>query len=108
MQRGMNPKKSAIEGANEIIFAILATTITLTAVFMPVIFLEGLTGRLFREFGVVVAGSVIISSFVSLTLTPMMSSRMLKKTQNESKIFLKSEQFFKGIERSYKDRKSVV
>jgi len=102
IERGMKPKKAAIEGANEIIFAILATTITLTAVFMPVIFLEGLTGRLFREFGVVVAGSVIISSFVSLTLTPMMSSRMLKKTQNESKIFLKSEQFFKGIERSYK------
>src|SRR5690554_6373094 len=69
---------------------------------MPVIFLEGLTGRLFREFGVVVAGSVLISSFVSLTLTPKMSSRMLKKTQNENKIFLKSEHFFTGIERSYK------
>ncbi|WP_107039666.1 efflux RND transporter permease subunit [Brumimicrobium mesophilum] len=102
IERGMKPKQAAIEGSNEIIFAILATTITLTAVFMPVIFLEGLTGRLFREFGVVVAGSVIISSFVSLTLTPMMSSRMLKKTENKSKIFLKSERFFNGLTRGYK------
>jgi len=102
IERGMKPKKAAIEGANEIIFAILATTITLTAVFMPVIFLDGLTGRLFREFGVVVAGSVIISSFVSLTLTPMMSSRMLKKTENKSKIFLRSERFFNGLTRGYK------
>jgi multidrug efflux pump len=102
IERGMKPKKAAIEGANEIIFAVIATTITLTAVFMPVIFLEGLTGRLFREFGVVVAGSVIISSFVSLTLTPMMSSRLLKKTENKSKIFLKSEKIFEGLTRGYK------
>ena len=102
IERGMKPKKAAIEGSREIIFAILATTITLTAVFMPVIFLEGLTGRLFREFGIVVAGSVIISSFVSLTLTPMMSSKMLKKTKNKSEIFLKSERFFNGLTRGYK------
>ncbi|PWH81356.1 efflux RND transporter permease subunit [Brumimicrobium oceani] len=102
IERGMKPKKAAIEGANEIIFAILATTITLTAVFMPVIFLDGLTGRLFREFGVVVAGSVIISSFVSLTLTPMMSSRLLKKSKAKSKLFVKSEKFFNGMERGYK------
>ncbi|PKR81333.1 acriflavin resistance protein [Brumimicrobium salinarum] len=102
IERGMKPRKAAMEGANEIVFAILATTITLAAVFMPVIFLEGLTGRLFREFGVVVAGSVLISSFVSLTLTPMMSSRLLKKTKNKSKIFLKSERFFNRLERGYK------
>ncbi|RFC53288.1 efflux RND transporter permease subunit [Brumimicrobium aurantiacum] len=102
IERGMKPKKAAIEGANEIIFAVIATTITLTAVFMPVIFLEGLTGRLFREFGIVVAGSVIISSFVSLSLTPMMSSRLLKKTKNRSKIFMKSERFFEGLTRGYK------
>jgi len=100
IERGMKPKKAAIEGANEIVFAVIATTIT--AVFMPVIFLQGLTGRLFREFGVVVAGSVIISSFVSLTLTPMMSSRLLKKTENKSKLFLKSEKFFNGLTRGYK------
>lgn len=102
IEKGMKPRKAAIEGANEIIFAIIATTITLTAVFMPVIFLDGLTGRLFREFGVVVAGSVIISAFVSLTLTPMMSSRMLRKTENKSKLFLKSERFFNGLTRGYK------
>lgn len=102
IERGMKPKQAAIEGSNEIIFAVIATTITLTAVFMPVIFLEGLTGRLFREFGIVVAGSVIISSFVSLTLTPMMSSRMLKKTKTKSKIFMKSERFFNGLTQGYK------
>ncbi|MDX1651522.1 MAG: efflux RND transporter permease subunit [Brumimicrobium sp.] len=102
IERGMNPKKAAHEGAKEIVFAVIATTITLTAVFLPIIFLEGLTGRLFREFGVVVAGSVIISSFVSLTLTPMMSSRLLKKKKKESKWFIKSEKFFKGMTEAYK------
>lgn len=102
IERGMNPKKAAHQGAKEIIFAVIATTITLTAVFLPVIFLEGLTGRLFREFGVVVAGSVIISSFVSLTLTPMMSSRLLKKKQKQSNWFKKSEAFFNGMTNGYK------
>ncbi len=102
IERGMPPRKAAIKGANEIVFAILATTITLSAVFMPVIFLEGLTGRLFREFGMVVAGSVLISAFVSLTLTPMMSSRMLRKPEKRSKLFLKSERFFENLTRGYK------
>ncbi|MEX1190537.1 MAG: efflux RND transporter permease subunit [Brumimicrobium sp.] len=102
IERGMKPKKAAHEGAKEIIFAVIATTITLTAVFLPVIFLEGLTGRLFREFGIVVAGSVIISSFVSLTLTPMMSSRLLKKKQKQSNWFKKSEAFFTGLTNGYK------
>jgi multidrug efflux pump len=102
IERGMNPKKAAHEGSKEIVFAIIATTVTLTAVFMPVIFLQGLTGRLFREFGVVVAGSVIISSFVSLTLTPMMSSRLLKKKKKETAWFKRTERFFKGMTSGYK------
>lgn len=102
IERGMNPKKAAHEGAKEIIFAVIATTITLTAVFLPIIFLQGLTGRLFREFGIVVAGSVIISSFVSLTLTPMMSSRLLKKKKKQTAWFKKSEVFFTGMTNMYK------
>jgi multidrug efflux pump len=102
IEKGMDPKKAAHEGSKEIVFAIIATTVTLTAVFMPVIFLQGLTGRLFREFGIVVAGSVIISSFVSLTLTPMMSSRLLKKKQSESAWFKSTERFFTGMTSGYK------
>lgn len=76
-EQGLNPLQAAHEGSKEIFFAVLSTTITLAAVFLPIIFLQGLTGRLFREFGIVIAGSVLISAFVSLTLTPMMSSRLI-------------------------------
>ncbi len=78
IENGVENYKAGHEGSKEIFFAILSTTITLVAVFLPIIFLQGITGRLFREFGMVVAGSVIISAFVSLTLTPMMSTRILK------------------------------
>jgi hydrophobe/amphiphile efflux-1 (HAE1) family protein len=86
VEKGQNRVQAAFSGSREIFFAVVSTTITLVAVFLPVVFLQGLTGRLFREFGVVVAGSVIISSFVSLTLTPMMSSRLLKKGRLKSKL----------------------
>lgn len=79
VEKGESRVQAAFVGSREIFFAIISTTITLVAVFLPVIFLQGVTGRLFREFGVVVAGSVVISAFVSLTLTPMMCSRILKK-----------------------------
>jgi hydrophobe/amphiphile efflux-1 (HAE1) family protein len=103
VEAGENPRDAAHQGSKEIIFAVISTTITLTAVFLPVIFLEGLTGRLFREFGIVVAGSVIISSFVSLTLTPMMSSRLLKKKKGTSQFFIKTEAFFNGMISGYKN-----
>ena len=103
VEAGMEPKKAAHEGSREIIFAIISTTITLTAVFLPVIFLQGLTGRLFREFGVVVAGSVVISAFISLTLTPMMSSRLLKKTEKHSRFYRVSEKFFDRLMKGYKN-----
>ncbi len=81
VEAGQDRIQAAFAGSREIFFAVVSTTVTLVAVFLPVIFLQGLTGRLFREFGVVVVASVIISSFVSLSLTPMMASRMLKKSQ---------------------------
>ena len=82
----MDNYKAGYTGSKEIFFAIISTTITLVAVFMPIVFLQGITGRLFREFGVVVAAAVLISSIVSLTLTPMMSTRLLTRTQKEGKM----------------------
>ncbi|MCX6240179.1 MAG: efflux RND transporter permease subunit [Bacteroidia bacterium] len=101
IEAGENPVVAGHKGSEEIIFAIISTTITLAAVFLPIIFLGGLTGRLFREFAVTVAGSVIISAFVSLTLTPMMCSRMLKKSTSESKIYLWSERLFERMNGGY-------
>lgn len=86
IEHGMNNFKAGYTGSKEIFFAIISTTITLVAVFMPIVFLQGITGRLFREFGIVVASAVLISSIVSLTLTPMMSTRLLTRTQKEGKI----------------------
>ncbi|MEJ5315427.1 MAG: efflux RND transporter permease subunit [Tenuifilum sp.] len=86
IEHGMDNYKAGYTGSKEIFFAIISTTITLVAVFMPIVFLQGITGRLFREFGVVVAAAVLISSIVSLTLTPMMSTRLLTRTQKEGKI----------------------
>jgi multidrug efflux pump len=101
VERGMKPFQAAHEGSREIVFAIISTTITLAAVFLPIIFLQGLTGRLFREFGIVVAGAVIISAFISLTLTPMMSSRILKQRERQNVFFRKTEPFFRGMISGY-------
>ncbi|MDD4058222.1 MAG: efflux RND transporter permease subunit [Bacteroidales bacterium] len=94
IERGVPPKEAAIEGSKEIFFAVLATTITLVAVFFPIVFLQGVTGRLFREFSVVIAGAVIISSFVALTFTPMISSKLLKKNAHEGRFYKWTEPFF--------------
>jgi len=101
IEKGMNPLKAGFEGSREIYFAIISTTITLASVFLPIMFLQGLTGRLFRGFGVVVAGAVLISAFVSLTLTPMMSARVLHKTEHESKLFQLSERWFNRLVSGY-------
>lgn len=106
VEAGENPKTAAHKGSKEIFFAIVSTTITLAAVFLPIIFLEGFTGRLFREFGVVVAGAVIISAFVSLTLTPMMSSKILRKKQRQSRFYASTEVFFTRLISGY--QKSLV
>ncbi|NVK83201.1 MAG: efflux RND transporter permease subunit [Cytophagia bacterium] len=101
IEAGMKPIDAGIAGTNEIFFAVISTTVALVAVFMPVIFLQGLTGRLFREFGIVVAGAVVISSFVALTLTPMMSSKLLKKREKQNWIYEKTEPFFVMLNRAY-------
>lgn len=102
IEKGMNPKLAAIEGSKEIFFAVISTSITLAAVFLPVIFMDGFVGRLFREFGVVIAGAVLISAFVSLTLTPMLNARMVRKDPTKkSKFYLATEPFFQGMERIY-------
>lgn len=101
VEAGSNPKEAARAGATEIYFAVISTTIAVVAVFLPVIFLDGLTGRLFREFGLVVASAVAISSFVSLTLTPMMSSKLLKRRAVQPWLYRKTEPFFNRLSASY-------
>lgn len=110
IERGMAPRKAGIEGATEIFFAIISTTITLVAVFLPVIFLQGLTGRLFREFGFVVAGAVVISAFVSLSLTPMLSSKWLKPSESKTpKMFRKLNLWYdKKLTNFLKNRRIAV
>ena len=103
IENGLSPVQAGIQGSAEIFFAIIATTVALVAVFMPVIFLEGITGRLFREFGMVLAGSVIISSFVALTLTPMLSTRILKKREKHNWLYKVTEPFFINLSNAYRN-----
>jgi len=101
IEQGMTPVQAGKKGTQEIFFAVISTTVALTSVFFPIIFLEGLTGRLFREFGITVAGAVIISSFVALTLCPMLSTRMLKKRERQTWFYRKTEPFFSWLNSSY-------
>lgn len=101
IERGMRPRAAGIEGAKEIFFAVISTTITLLAVFLPIVFMEGTTGRLFREFSFVVAGSVIISSFAALTITPMLATKLLKRRKEQSWFYRKTEPFFAGLNHYY-------
>jgi len=98
IESGIEPIQAGIKGTAEIFFAVISTTVALAAVFLPIMFLKGITGRLFVEFGVVIAGSVIISSFVALTLTPMLSSKILKQREKHSWFYYKTEPFFKALE----------
>ena len=101
IERGMNPMEAGIEGSKEIFFAVISTTITLLAVFFPIVFMEGMTGRLFREFSFVVSGAVIISSFSALTFTPMLATKILKKREQQSWFYRKTEPFFEGLNTLY-------
>lgn len=101
IERGMKPLEAGIEGAKEIFFAILSTTVTLVAVFFPIVFMEGTTGRLFREFSFVVAGSVIISAFAALTFTPMLATKLLVRREKQSWFYRKTEPFFDGLNHFY-------
>jgi multidrug efflux pump len=103
IEQGMTPLEAGLKGSNEIFFAIISTTITLIAVFFPIVFLEGMTGRLFREFSIVIAGAVAISSFVALTFTPMLSTKLLKTRHTRGKLYLFTEKFFVALNKAYQN-----
>lgn len=102
IEEGMPPLEAAVKGSKEIYFAVISITITLAAVFLPIMFISGTTGKLFKEFGIVIAGSVIVSAFVALTLTPMMSSRLLKPHDKHNWLYNKTEPFFVKMINLYK------
>lgn len=103
IEAGMSPMEAAKKGSNEIMFAIISTSVTLASVFLPVIFMQGFVGRLFQEFGVVLAGSVLISAFVSLTLTPMLNAKLVRKANTKSKFYERTEPFFERMNTSYQN-----
>lgn len=102
LESGMNKYQAAKEGSKEIFFAVISTSITLAVVFLPILFLEGFVGRLFREFGIVVAGAVLISCFVSLTLTPVLSVKLTRTKHKHSRFYEATEPFFRGMENGYR------
>jgi hydrophobe/amphiphile efflux-1 (HAE1) family protein len=102
IEAGMDKWKAAFEGTREIFFAVISTSLTLAIVFVPVIFLQGFTGRLFREFGIVVACAVLISALVSLTLTPVLNVLLGGSASHHSKFYLSSEFFFVAVEKKYR------
>jgi multidrug efflux pump len=103
IEKGMNKWQAAVEGSKEIYFAVISTSITLAVVFLPIVFLQGFVGRLFREFGIVVAGAVLISAFVSLTLTPVLNVKLTRRNMaKHSWFYNKTEPFFRGMENGYR------
>lgn len=101
LEQGFPIRKAAVEGSKEIFFAVISTSITLAIVFLPVIFLEGFVGRLFREFGVVLACAVLVSAFVSLTITPVLNVYLTRKNMGHGWFYRKTEPFFDGMEKGY-------
>ncbi|MDR6786263.1 hydrophobe/amphiphile efflux-1 (HAE1) family protein [Pedobacter africanus] len=105
VEEGYSPFEAAIKGSNEIFFAVISISITLAAVFLPVIFLQGFVGRLFREFGVVIGAAVLISAFVSLTLTPMLNAYLMKKTGHKKTRFYElTEPYFVKLNDGYAEK----
>ncbi len=100
-EKGMPIRQAAVEGSKEIFFAVISTSITLAVVFLPVMFLEGFIGRLFREFGVTLAAAVLISALVSLTITPVLNVVLSRKNAGHGKFYMKTEPFFTGMENGY-------
>jgi multidrug efflux pump len=103
IEQGLTPLEAGFKGSNEIFFAIISTTITLIAVFIPIVFLEGMTGRLFREFSIVIAGAVAISAFIALTFTPMLSTKLLKTRHKRSKAYNFTEKYFIAFNKAYQN-----
>ena len=101
IERGMTPLEAGIEGAKEIFFAVISTSVTLIAVFFPIVFMEGTTGRLFREFSMVISGAVVISTFAALTITPMLATKLLVRQERKSWFYNKTEPFFVWLNRFY-------
>lgn len=101
IEQGMSPRQAGIQGSKEIFFAVISTTITLIAVFFPIVFLQGMTGRLFREFSIVIAGAILISAFVALTFSPMLATKILKKKEKQNWLYRKTEPFFEFINNIY-------
>ncbi len=102
IEQGMSPLEAGFKGSNEIFFAVIATTVALVAVFFPIVFLQGTAGRLFREFSIVITGAVIISSFVALTFTPMISTKLLTRNVTDNWFYRKTEPFFEGMVNFYR------
>lgn len=103
VESGMSPFEAGLKGSKEIYFAIISTTITLISVFFPIVFLQGITGRLFREFSIVMAGAVGISAFLALSLTPMVSTKLLRHEKRHSWFFRKTEKFFESLNNGYRN-----
>ncbi len=101
IEQGMAPKEAALVGSKEIFFAVIATTVALVAVFFPIVFLQGVTGRLFREFSMVIAGAVIISTFVALSFTPMISMKLLTSNATDNRFYRATEHFFDKLTTGY-------
>jgi multidrug efflux pump len=103
VESGMSPYEAGMKGSKEIYFAIISTTITLVSVFFPIVFLQGITGRLFREFGIVMAGTVAISAFLALSLTPMVSTKFLRQEKTHTWFYRKTEHFFQNLFNWYRN-----
>ncbi len=103
LEEGLPIKQAALEGSKEIFFVVISTSMTLAIVFLPVVFLEGFIGRLFREFGITLASAVLISAFVSLTITPVLNVVLRRKKAGHGKFYMKTEPFFTGMENGYKN-----
>ncbi len=101
IEEGMSPEEAGIKGTTEIFFAVVSTTITLVAVFLPIIFMSGMTGKLFVEFSIVISGSVLISSFVALTFTPMIATKILKRRKEQNILYRKTEPLFEKLNNVY-------
>ena len=101
IELGMRPREAGIEGAKEIFFAIISTSITLIAVFFPIVFMEGMTGRLFREFSLVISGAVLISTFCALTITPMLCTKILVRKEKHNAFYTRTEPFFQWLNSFY-------
>ena len=103
VEQGMSPTEAAFAGSKEILFVVISTSITLAAVFLPIVFLQGFVGRLFREFGIIIAGAVLISAFVSLSLTPMLNAKMIRKKRAHTRFYTVTERYFESLNRFYEN-----